>query len=78
MQLFNQTPLAARVGICEVAKGEPRTCVLTAKATFRFDLSGDVEFETQEPFPLFAQNQPTPPGFQRERPREDQLLTLTV
>jgi hypothetical protein len=62
MQLLNQTPLAARVDTSELAKGDPRIGVLSAKATFRFDLSEPVDLVTPEPSPLFMQDEPSPLG----------------
>jgi hypothetical protein len=62
MQLFNQTPLAARVDTSEVVEGEPRIGTLTAKATYKFDATGRVELDTQEPLPLFVKDEETPLG----------------
>lgn len=62
MQLFNQTPLVARVDTSEVARDQPRIGTVTAKATFRFSAAGHVELETQEPLPLLNADQQTPLG----------------
>jgi hypothetical protein len=35
---------------------------VSAKATYRFDLNGRVELETQEPLPLLMKDEPTPLG----------------
>jgi hypothetical protein len=80
MQVVNQTPLVARVDTSEVAPDQPRIGVLTAKATFRFDVSGHVELESQEPLPLFFADQAAPLGlFPSDiEPRRDPVLEVIL
>jgi len=62
MRLVNQTPVPATVTTSDFESSTQRIGLLTAKATFRFDSQGRVELETQEPFPLLAQDEETPLG----------------
>jgi hypothetical protein len=62
MRLVNQTPVPATVTTSDFEGSTQRIGLLTAKATFRFDSQGRVELETQEPFPLLAQDEKTPLG----------------
>jgi hypothetical protein len=56
MKLFNQTPVVARLDTSDIG-GSHRIGLVTAKATFRFDLDGNVTPETQAPVPLFAKDE---------------------
>jgi hypothetical protein len=62
MRLVNQTAVPATVTTSDFEGSPQRIGLVTAKATFRFDDQGRVELETQEPFPLLAQDQSTPLG----------------
>jgi len=62
MRLVNQTAVPATVTTSDFEGSTQRIGLLTAKATFRFDDQGRVELETQEPFPLLAQDEKTPLG----------------
>ncbi len=62
MRLVNQTAVPATVTTSDFEGSTQRIGLLTAKATFRFDDQGRVELETQEPFPLLAQDERTPLG----------------
>jgi hypothetical protein len=62
MRLFNQTPVAARLDTSDLGDGSYRMGLLTAKATFRFDLAGGVTLDTQEPLPLFVKDEPAAGG----------------
>jgi hypothetical protein len=62
MRLDNATPLPAQATVAELP-GEPnRIGMLTAKATFKFDRNGQVQPDTQNPFPLLSKDQATPLG----------------
>ena len=62
MELTNSTPLPAKV-VVAAPPGQPgRIGILVAKATYKFDLQGRVEIDTQTPFPLFDQDQDTSLG----------------
>jgi hypothetical protein len=80
MQLVNTTPLPARVDASEVEGMEQRIGMLTAKATFRFDLDGRVQLETQRPFPLFADDVKTPLGLlpSDAEPRRDDAFEVVL
>jgi hypothetical protein len=62
MRLVNQTAVPATVTTSDIEGSTQRIGLLTAKATFRFDEQGRVDLETQEPFPLLAQDEKTPLG----------------
>jgi hypothetical protein len=62
MRLVNHTAVPATVTTSDFEDSTQRIGLLTAKATFRFDDQGCVELETQEPFPLLAQDEKTPLG----------------
>ncbi len=62
MRLVNQTAVPATLTTSDFEGSTQRIGLLTAKATFRFDEQGRVELETQEPFPLLAQDERTPLG----------------
>jgi hypothetical protein len=62
MRLVNQTAVPATVTTSDIEGSTQRIGLLTAKATFRFNTQGRVELETQDPFPLFAQDEKAPLG----------------
>jgi hypothetical protein len=62
MKLINSTAIPATVSTAEFEGSPRRLGLLTAKATFRFEPNGRVELETQNPLPLFAQDEKTPLG----------------
>jgi hypothetical protein len=62
VRLVNQTAVPATVTTSDFEGSTQRIGLLTAKATFRFDSHGRVDLETQEPFPLLAQDEKTPLG----------------
>jgi len=81
VELINQTSLLARVDTSELTPGEPRLGLLTAKATYAFDLNGKVELETQEPLPLLNGDEYTPLGilpadFETARPNAFEVIVL--
>jgi hypothetical protein len=80
MQLFNRTPLAARVDASELEGAPARIGVVTAKATYRFDTAGRVELETQDPIPLFQEDQATPVGVLPSdlEPRRDRAFEVIL
>jgi hypothetical protein len=80
VQLVNTAPLPARVDASEVDGMAERIGMLTAKATFRFDLDGRVELETQRPFPLFADDEKTDLGLlpSDAEPRRDDAFEVIV
>jgi len=62
LQLTNNTIVPAKLFVSQ-PPGEPvRVGLLVAKATFKFDVRGRVEIDTQAPLPLFGQDQETPSG----------------
>jgi hypothetical protein len=80
MRLVNQTAVPATVTTSDFEGSTRRIGLLTAKATFRFDSQGRVELETQEPFPLLAQDEKTPLGDLPAdlQPRVDASLEVIV
>ena len=80
MQLVNQTAIAATISTADHEGVPKRIGLLTAKATFRFDSSGRVGLDTQDPFPLFIKDVPTPLGDLPSdmQPRADELLEVIL
>jgi hypothetical protein len=62
MNLDNTTPIPAKATVAELPGETNRIGILTAKATFKFDRNGQVELDTQKPFPLLSKDQETPLG----------------
>ncbi|HEX7507794.1 MAG TPA: DUF2169 domain-containing protein [Polyangia bacterium] len=62
MNLENATAIPAQVTVAELPGEDNRIGVLTAKATFTFDLSGQVQLDTQDPFPVLSEDRDTPWG----------------
>jgi hypothetical protein len=63
MELVNSTPLAAASNLSQgFVPSQERFLVVTAKATFAFDQTGRIEIDSQNPFPLFPDDVPTPLG----------------
>jgi hypothetical protein len=62
MNLVNTTPLPAQAIVAELPGETSRIGIVTAKATFKFDRTGQVELDTQNPFPLLSKDQETPLG----------------
>jgi hypothetical protein len=80
MRLVNQTAVPATLTTSDFEGSSQRIGLLTAKATFRFDEQGRVELETQDPFPLLAQDETTPLGDLPSdlQPRTDPALEVIL
>jgi hypothetical protein len=80
MKLVNQTAVPATLTTSDFEGSTQRLGLLTAKATFRFDLQGRVELETQEPFALWTQDETTAVGDlpADSRPRADAALEVIL
>ena len=80
MRLVNQTPVPATVTTSDFEGSTRRIGLLTAKATFRFDSHGRIDLETQEPFPLLAQDEKTALGDLPAdlQPRSDAALEVIL
>ena len=69
MQLVNRTALSAAANLTRGPHSAvERVLTVTAKATFSFDARGQVQLDTQSPYPLFATQVQTPLGL---LPRDD-------
>jgi hypothetical protein len=62
MELVNQTPAVAQLDVAIHDENQPRRGMLTAKVSFRIEPSGQVIVDDQDPFPLFAFEEPTELG----------------
>lgn len=62
MELVNSTPVPAAIHVSGDYEDSPRTAIVVAKATFRFDGEDGVALERQEPFALLDEDQPTELG----------------
>lgn len=68
MELINTTALPAELNVVKPEGAPERVAIVTAKATFRYDRTGQVTQDNEEPFPLFPNDQETPLGL---LPRDD-------
>lgn len=68
MQLSNTTPLQARVLLHETEDPTVRAGLILAKATYRFDASGHLSLDQEQPVPVLLEDQPTLLGL---IPRDD-------
>jgi len=80
MDLINQTPIAADVRVATLEGTPHRYGLLVAKATFEILADGSTRLDTQTPFPLFEEDEPTPFGLmpQDSVPRQDRKLEVIV
>ena len=80
MELINQTPVVADVRVSKIEQSEHRYGMLVAKATFEVLPNGATRIDTQEPFPLFDEDEPTEFGLlpQDSVPRRDRKLEVIV
>jgi len=62
MELVNQTTLPATVQVAESPTPPLRMGYVVAKATYRFDASGDVALDQDDPFPILYDEQETKLG----------------
>ena len=68
MKLENATPVPAHLFLNTMDPDEPRTAMLVAKATFRFDANGQTTLEKDDPIPIFFGDEATDLG---DLPRDD-------
>jgi hypothetical protein len=79
MQLVNQTPVLARLGVTELPGKPFRAGILVAKATFRVTDRG-AELETQTPYPVLLADEETELGVlpQDDLARRDDLFEVIL
>ena len=68
MEFVNKTPVPAALKVASLGDTPHRFGMVTAKATWRFDESGGVELDGDDPFPLFKKDEETDLGL---LPRDD-------
>lgn len=80
MELTNRTPVVGHLRVSKLEETPFRYGMLTAKATFTVDDRGRVAIDTQEPFPVFEADEPTPLGVLPSDvvPRRDRALEVIV
>lgn len=78
MDFVNKTPIPARLAVAETEEPSLRAGTVTAKATYRFDASGVVTLETEEPYPLLADDEQTKLGLlpRDDLPRRDSVFEV--
>ena len=78
MDFVNKTPIPARLAVAETEDPSLRAGTVTAKATYRFDASGAVTLETEDPHPLLADDQQTRLGLlpRDDLPRRDPVFEV--
>ena len=62
MEFTNSTPVPAKLEVAAPPGAISRIGILVAKATFKFDLLGRAEIDTQAPLPLLEKDKETPLG----------------
>lgn len=80
MDLVNTTGVACNVQVSTVEGTARRYVLVTAKATFTIDAGGRATLDTQDPYPLFGEDQPTPLGLfpSDAAPRRDPVFEVLV
>lgn len=77
---MNNTPIPAKLTISEIYGMDDRFGIVVAKATYKFDNQGNVEIDTQEPFPLFGNDEKTELGLlpRDDFPRKDSVFEVIL
>ncbi len=80
MELFNSTPLAARVDVGAEAANGLRRGILVAKATFRILEGGQSDLEREDPHPIYIGDRLTPVGLlpRDDMPRTDPAFEVSL
>lgn len=80
MDLTNRTPLPAALSTTELSPELPRVGFLTAKATWRWNAAGELALDTQEPFGILDEDEPTDLGLlpRDNLPRRDEAFEVIV
>jgi hypothetical protein len=80
MELVNQTPVVADVRVATLDGTPHRYGLMVAKATFEVLPDGSTRIDSQSPFPLFEQDEPTEFGLmpRDDVPRQDRKLEVIV
>jgi hypothetical protein len=68
MEVVNLTPSVADVIVSEIDPEFPRIGMIAVKQTWRFDAEGQVEVDSDDPFPILTKDEPTEFGM---LPRDD-------
>lgn len=78
MDLVNQTPVAADVRVATLEGTPHRYGLLVAKATFQVFPDGSTRLDSQDPFPLFDEDEPSEFGLlpRDDVPRQDRKLEV--
>ena len=80
MELINTTALPADLNVVKPEGSEARVALVTAKATFRYDQTGRVVADHEEPFPLYPADETTPLGLlpRDDLPRMDEAFEVIL
>ncbi len=81
MELVNTTPAAATLRVSSLeGNDDARHGILTAKVTFKVETDGTVTLDSQQPFPIFEVDEPTPHGPMPadDLPRRDRAFEVIV
>ncbi|PRP92111.1 hypothetical protein ENSA5_51510 [Enhygromyxa salina] len=80
MDLVNQTPVVADVRVATLDGTPHRYGLLVAKATFEVLQDGSTRLDSQDPFPLYDEDEPTELGVlpHDDVPRQDRKLEVIV
>jgi len=80
VKLVNNTPIPAKLIVSEISGMEDRFGMVAAKVTYTFDNQGNVEIDTQEPFPLFDNDEETELGLlpRDDFPRKDPVFEVIL
>jgi hypothetical protein len=80
MNFTNTTPVPASFLVSEIAGKPARFGMVVAKATYRFDAGGPFDLDSNDPFPIFPADVPTPLGLlpRDDLPRNDPAFEVIV
>mgnify|MGYP001360616789 CR=1 FL=1 len=80
MELINTTALPAALNVVKPEGSDARVALVTAKATFRYDKTGRVSHDSEDPFPLYPADEATPLGLlpRDDLPRMDEAFEVIL
>lgn len=80
MELINQTPVVGRLTVSDLEGTPFRYGMLTVKATFTVEDTGRATLDSQSPFAIFDEDEPTPLGHLPSDavPRQDSVFEVIV
>jgi len=80
VNLVNNTPIPAKLTVSEIYGMKDRFGMIVAKVSYNFDNQGNVKIDTQEPFPIFGNDEKTELGLlpRDDFPRKDSIFEVIL